>query len=1287
MEAFLLQETLPDESNKEPPTKKTRRRSDTQNPEQCRAPTSPDILVMDSGGGHTCTGTSRAFRVLERSNRTVTFRAYGQAGTGSSLPIVTGATKALIPGMETPVLFVIHNMTLLDDEQEHESLAVPFELMRNSIQVDDTPIEFGGKCGITIDSNFLPMQWDGEKLYFNIGYPSESDMAQLPLYELTPRLPGKHLVRRRSTRTDPLLSGIPIEEWRKRLAMLPEPVIRKTLENTTQYCLHPEMENRSDPRRQFQSVLKAIRHRRRNEVVATDTYFPSVTSARGNTCAQFFVGQKSLKWSTYPLKKESQNFTAFQDICREQGLPDAIRSDRAQSEIGTQWTKFARQHVIQQQSTVPHSQWMNFAERNIGQLGSMVRICHHEFKIPFKYNDWVAKWCCDVHNVAASRALNWQSPNTIADGYTCDISAFRFHVWEPIWYYDHTTKPPLSRWKPGRWLGFADNIGDAMSYWILPESANKKKRPKPLVRNIVRSRRRDIGTDSESVSTTPPADETNGTSLSLSMNPQSENVDSGETMETEEADDSMATGMDPTDDNPGELEPGETEPLNRDPSPDANTDAEDEAEDDIDSDSETLQALYDQMEKDNTDERELEGLEFDKIVDHQWSNGILEFTVRYLDEHGERHFIETCFPTLRQDEPVECARYIKNYVTDSTRKGYHVTWAAKTLKNHTRAVRRLYRIYNVDATMRVRRNRQTRVNSLRSKLPKNTNRPSEKFGFKIPRNTREALILDREAGNTLWADAISKEMKSLDTLDVFEYHSPTKTLDKNEGWQYAPLRMIFDIKQQDLRRKARLVVGGHVLDSSRYTKASSTVQGLSVRLLLLIAVQNGLSSMTGDIGNAFCTAPVAEKVWTRAGPEFGARQGSIVSLKRALYGLPTASRSYNLWFGDLLLRMGFQPSRADSELWYRKSDEYEGYDYIATHVDDIICVAKDPSKYMTMVEHEFKVRDMTCSPDYYLGNDIKTSRNGSGFHVSSAKYINEVIRKYESEHGQIRKEQVPMQPKTHPELDQSELLGISDIKRFQKIIGICQWLIVAGRLDICYAVSSLSRFCIGPRRGHLDAAVRVLGYLKKYPKRGYVVDPRPPQIDLEYQNIEVKCDFGHQYSYFSEIMDPRFPAPLMKELDMNIFVDADHGHDKRTGLSITGFLTMIGRTPTSYGSHRQKCVQTSTFGAEFTALKRAVEEAVAVRYHLRSMGVAVTKPTSIWVDNMGVVLNATEPASALNKKHVALAYHFVREHQSGTNPVITIKKIDSEDNYADPFTKALPNDQFHGHMHQLLVNY
>jgi hypothetical protein len=216
-------------------------------------------------------------------------------------------------------------------------------------------------------------------------------------------------------------------------------------------------------------------------------------------------------------------------------------------------------------------------------------------------------------------------------------------------------------------------------------------------------------------------------------------------------------------------------------------------------------------------------------------------------------------------------------------------------------------------------------------------------------------------------------------------------------------------------------------------------------------------------------------------------------------------------------------------------------------------------------------------------------------------------------------------------------------------------------------------------------ARKIFGYLKKYPNRGYMINPEEPKIaKAEYETVMLKQDFGGQYHYFKEEMDPRFPEALIDELPINIFCDADHAHDKITGRSITGIIGFVGSTPVTWESKRQSSVQTSTFGAEFTALKKAVEKVITIRYHLRSMGVKVGVATPIWVDNMSVILNATNPGSTLNKKHVALAYHFVREHVA--NDVIQIRKIHSSDNYADPFTKALNSNEFHDFFYEIQQN-
>jgi hypothetical protein len=249
---------------------------------------------------------------------------------------------------------------------------------------------------------------------------------------------------------------------------------------------------------------------------------------------------------------------------------------------------------------------------------------------------------------------------------------------------------------------------------------------------------------------------------------------------------------------------------------------------------------------------------------------------------------------------------------------------------------------------------------------------------------------------------------------------------------------------------------------------------------------------------------------------------------------------------------------------------------------------------MTRIEQEFFVRNKEDLPTYYLGSNIK--KIGVQLHISSTKYTNETLKTYQEKCGRVKKT-IPLATTAYPELDDSRFLCGDEISRYQHIVGMEQRLIVAGRFDLTFAISSLSKFSSAPRQGHLELARNVFGYLRKYTKRGYMINPEPPEIDSPYNVIQLEQDFRGQYHYFKEDLDPRFPEPLLNELEINIFCDADHAHDKVTGRSVTGILGLVGSTPTIWSCKQQASVQTSTFGAEFTALKKATEEVVLLRYH------------------------------------------------------------------------------------------
>jgi len=242
-------------------------------------------------------------------------------------------------------------------------------------------------------------------------------------------------------------------------------------------------------------------------------------------------------------------------------------------------------------------------------------------------------------------------------------------------------------------------------------------------------------------------------------------------------------------------------------------------------------------------------------------------------------------------------------------------------------------------------------------------------------------------------------------------------------------------------------------------------------------------------------------------------------------------------------------------------------------------------------------------------------------------------------------------------------------------------VLTLGRFDIAFAFSTMSRYNMAPREGHINALRSVFGYLSKYKKGQIIVDPgeAPIRDKMVYTN---DCSWTEFYPDASEDVPPDMPDPKGNEAKLTCYVDADHARDKLTRRSVTGIVLLVNNTPLAYMSKRQKTVETSTYGSELVAARIAVDLIIEWRYKLRMLGVKLEQVSRLVGDNMAVILNTTLPSSALKKKHQACNYHRVREAIAGK--FILFGHCDSEDNVADICTKPLGRNAFHRLTNQYL---
>jgi len=178
-------------------------------------------------------------------------------------------------------------------------------------------------------------------------------------------------------------------------------------------------------------------------------------------------------------------------------------------------------------------------------------------------------------------------------------------------------------------------------------------------------------------------------------------------------------------------------------------------------------------------------------------------------------------------------------------------------------------------------------------------------------------------------------------------------------------------------------------------------------------------------------------------------------------------------------------------------------------------------------------------------------------------------------------------------------------------------------------------------------------------------------------------DWSQQYPDAAEEIDPALPTPKGVALSTAVYFDSDHAHDKVTRRSVTGVISYVGSTPVDWFSKRQVSIETSSYSAEFCAGRTAAEEAISLRYMLRCLGVPLKGRTFLCGDNESMLVSCTTPESKLNKKHVAIAYHKLRECAAAgiINPV----KVHTSVNRADILTKALPRGEHVQKSQQILI--
>ncbi|KXJ74158.1 hypothetical protein RP20_CCG014246 [Aedes albopictus] len=247
----------------------------------------------------------------------------------------------------------------------------------------------------------------------------------------------------------------------------------------------------------------------------------------------------------------------------------------------------------------------------------------------------------------------------------------------------------------------------------------------------------------------------------------------------------------------------------------------------------------------------------------------------------------------------------------------------------------------------------------------------------------------------LWKQAMQEEMDSLVSNEKW-------TLVKlPEGRNAVTCKWIFKLKHSEdneaPRYKARLVARGFTQKQGfDYSDTYSPLARMdTLRTVLALANQRGWSVHQMDVKCAFLNGELTEEIYMLQPEGFEQRDGLVCRLKRSLYGLKQAARSWNERFHNFVVRLGFVRSRNDLCLYRRGSGDTQVI--LVIYVDDVL-IASGSEKLVGTIKKclstEFEMTDVGEVRNF-LGMRIDRDAEKKTLRISQRRYLENLLDRFQ----------------------------------------------------------------------------------------------------------------------------------------------------------------------------------------------------------------------------------------------------------------------------------------------------
>jgi hypothetical protein len=510
-----------------------------------------------------------------------------------------------------------------------------------------------------------------------------------------------------------------------------------------------------------------------------------------------------------------------------------------------------------------------------------------------------------------------------------------------------------------------------------------------------------------------------------------------------------------------------------------------------------------------------------------------------------------------------------------------------------------------------------------------------------------------------WRKAIEKEFGDYKKRDCFKV---VKKSSVPKDRRTIKCKWVFKLKRNGVYR-ARLVACGYSqvpgVDFNQYT--SPVINDTSLRIMILLLMMNPTYiHRICDVETAFLYGRIKEQIYMDMPPGYEVtgqkvdRQNECLQLLSSIYGTVQAALMYYELWAKTLRKMGFKGGNVDPCLFYRVNKL--GTVYIAVYVDDNLIIGHEAAvnEVISTLKNSGFVLKIDETLDDYLSCRIVFNNDRSKGWVHQPH----IYSKLRTQFGDMVSSTSYVTPGTpnhyiSSEQDVANRIPEAQHSQYRTAVGLLNYIVKLTRPDLANPTRNLAKGLAAPGPSAWKEAMRVIKFTLDTADYGLLL------------NIDRKNRDSGKWI-------------------LVVFSDSDHAGDPDSRRSVSGFVLFLNGIPICYKSKSQATVSLSSSEAEWIALSEAVKEIIFVVQLLRDIGIRVETPVIVKVDNIGAIHMAENVTSGSRTRHIDIRTKFVREYNSGTDPLIKIIFCKSEDNISDICTKNLTRELHEKHSKALV---